>query len=94
MIDAKEKITLVQVVDGEGWNYPHIQGAEIINKKHFETSSASLDPQKTNIFISKDGYDSAVSITKLINFGFAREKNLNLEGGLDSWRARGYSVEK
>lgn len=94
MIDNKQEVTLVQVVDGEGFSFPHLKGAKIINKKHFETSTAALDQQKTNILISKDGYDSAIAITKLVGFGFNRQKTLNLEGGLNSWQAKGYSIEK
>ena len=94
MIDGKQKIIIIEVVPGDGWNYPHITGAEILPLKSFDTSTNGLDVKDTHIFVSTDGYASAMAISKLMNSGFPREKNFNLEGGVDAWRVKGYSVEQ
>ncbi len=93
-IDTKQKVTLVEVVAGAGWNYPHIKGAILVPLKNFDYSTSSLDPSGTHILVSDDGYDGAVALTKLLSFGFPREKNFNLQGGLKAWKAKGYPVEQ
>ena len=93
-LDSKQTITIIQVTDSTDVSRElRIKGSALIPKKSFDISAISLTPATFNIFVSKDGIDSALAIVKVISFGLPREKNVNLEGGLDAWKGKGYPVE-
>lgn len=91
-IISKKDIVIVQVFSGDEWQEPHIKGSVFINKSEFDYSP-NLDQTKNYVFVSSDGYDSAEAISKLINLGFPYDKNVNLEGGLEAWKEKGYELE-
>lgn len=89
---AKEDIVVVRVFEGEGWREPHIQGSLFVLKSEFELTP-NFDREKTYVFVSDDGYESAAAIAKLVQSGFSYDKNLNLEGGLKAWKEKGFELE-
>lgn len=90
----KEDLQLVQIIKDDEWKKPHIKGSIFVVGKSLSKSTYGLDPAIKHVFISDDGLDSAVAIDTLITYGFSRETNLNLEGGLDAWEKGGYPLEK
>lgn len=94
-IDAKRNIMIINLVEeGEVFTDPHIKGSFTLLTKSFDNSLNSLTASETHIFVSKDGVDGALVVSKVLKRGLPRDKNFNLAGGLDAWRQKGYEVEK
>jgi rhodanese-related sulfurtransferase len=93
LLEAKEDLKLIQVIQkGDEWKEPHIKGTTFMLSSAFD-SGANLERSQSHIFISKDGFDSAVAIDKIVNQGYLRESNRNLEGGLEAWKKKGFPLE-
>ncbi len=92
-ISSKEDIVIIQVFeDGREINQPHIEGSQFILSSEFD-HALNLDKEKNYYYVSTDGYESAKAISKVVNFGFSRDKHVNLEGGLKAWKEKGYKLE-
>ncbi len=92
-IEAKENIKLIQVITkGDEWKESHIKGTIFMLTSAFD-SAPSIEREGSHIFISSDGYESAVAIDKIVNQGFPRDRNYNLEGGLEAWKKKGFPLE-
>lgn len=92
-LNTQTQLNIIQVaVEDKDWQEPHIKNSLIIRSSSFD-GGVGLDREKSYIFVSSDGLDSALAINKLLNQGFSREKNLNLEGGLKAWKAKGLPLE-
>jgi len=90
---GKKKIIVVTIIKNESEvNLPHIAGTRFILEEKFN-GFPPLNPDDFNVFVSKDGYDSAVVIDKFVGGIFPRERNLNLEGGLEGWKKEGLPLE-
>lgn len=84
-----EDLTVIQVFTGDEWREPHIKGTVFIRSSEFDYAP-NLDKEKSYVYVSSDGYDSAEAIAKLVRFGFSVDKNVNLDGGLAAWKEKGF----
>lgn len=90
---SQQAIKVVTIIKkAEEQNRPHIRGTIFMLESDF-SKPPSLDPNEMHVFVSKDGYDSAVQIEKFVGAIFPAEKNLNLEGGFRAWEKEGLPVE-
>ncbi len=92
-IRLKENVGIIHVFeDGQEINQPHIAGSQFIPLSEFD-HALILDPEKNYVYVSSDGYASAKAISKVIKYGFSREKHMNLEGGLKAWKEKGFDLD-
>src|SRR3989344_3453675 len=91
-LEAKVEILVVQITEKDEWKEPHIKGTIFYPKTNF-ASSPSLDPKKSHVFVSEDGYEGILALNSILKYGFPRDKNFNLEGGLQAWKKKGYPLE-
>ncbi len=92
-LSKEEPIKVVTIIKNiSEQNKPHIKGTIFMLESMFE-STPGLNPEDSHVFISEDGYDSAVVIEKFVGGFFPPEKNRNLEGGLKAWKKEGLPLE-
>lgn len=95
ILDRKEALTIIQVMEAAEWQQGHILDSQFIPLKTLLESSPSFDKNSKILLVSKDGSDGALAAEKLIyDWGYFRQTTFNLEGGLDAWKKKGFPVEK
>jgi sulfur-carrier protein adenylyltransferase/sulfurtransferase len=94
MIDAKEKIIILDVRDREEFETGYIPGAINISRGMLEFRADKLMPDKNAKVIVYCGIDLRGPLaTKTLNeLGYRNA--VNIIGGLNAWKAAGYPIEK
>ncbi len=93
-IASKDKLTLIEIFSGEEWQEPKIAGSILMKKSDFDFGApANIDKASYNVYVSSDGYDSALVVSKLTGYGYSSDNNVSLEGGLKAWKAKGYALQ-
>ncbi|MGB0166048.1 MAG: rhodanese-like domain-containing protein [Luteibaculum sp.] len=91
-LNKTEHKILLDVRTPKEWAAGTIKGAQMINffEEGFDTKLARLDKEKSIFVYCKAGGRSAKTVDKLKKQGF--EKIVELEGGMDAWKAAGLST--
>ncbi len=94
MIDAKEKIIILDVRDREEFETGYIPGAINLSRGLLEFKIEKLIPDKNAKVIVYCGIDLRGPLaTKTLNeLGYANA--VNIIGGLNAWKAAGYPIAK
>jgi len=91
----KNAVRIIDVRTPEEFTQGHLEkavNADFNNKPQFESYLNSLDKNQTYMIYCRTGNRSTQALKLMEAEGF---KNvINLEGGIQSWQAAGYSLEK
>jgi hydroxyacylglutathione hydrolase len=91
MIDAGEKMTLIDLRSDSEWNDGHIKGARHIYLGNLQDNIGKLPKKDDTIFcICGGGFRSSIACSILQKAGF--EMVYNVMGGMGAWKAAGFSV--
>ncbi len=83
LLDAGEKITLLDVRSAEEWQITHLEGAKHIPLDDLLTRVNELDTADNTVVYCHHGTRSQKAIAGLQKLGFSKLKNM--AGGIDSW---------
>ena len=84
LIDAGERIRLIDVRQPSEWEISHIEGTELVPHDRLAEWMKDSDRGERIVAICKSGERSALVVSLLREAGF--ERAMNLEGGIDRWR--------
>ncbi|MDO8746657.1 MAG: rhodanese-like domain-containing protein [Thermodesulfovibrionales bacterium] len=94
MMDAKEKVFIIDVMDKEEYEKEHIPGAINISRGRLEFSVEKVIPDKISKVIVYCRSDKrgplATKSLNIVGYGNA----VNMKGGLQAWKEAGYPVEQ
>lgn len=93
LLESQDLPTVVHVATLSEWQQGHIKGSFFILENELK-STPNLSKDKFNVLVSKDGRDSVIAVSTLLEQGFQRLKTQSLKGGFDAWKKKGYPVEK
>ncbi len=85
LLASGERVTLLDIRQPAEWEISHIDGAILIPHDRLRSSLDRLDRNERIVVICHTGVRSARAVLLLRDAGFSRA--LNLEGGLERWRA-------
>jgi len=92
ILDAKSKIILLDVRTPAEYAEGHIKGATLIPVQELANRLKELGPKKKIIVYCKAGVRSATASGILANNGYKHV--LNMEGGINAWKAAGFPTEQ
>jgi phage shock protein E len=94
MIDAREKIIILDVRDGHEFAGGHLPGALNISRGSLEFKVGAIIPDKNARIVVCCGLDlrSPAATRTLNELGY--QNAVNMTGGLKAWREAGYAVEE
>jgi adenylyltransferase/sulfurtransferase len=84
LMDAGEKIQLIDVRQPEEFAFAKIEGAKLIPLGELPSRVNELDPTREVVFQCKTGIRSARAVEFLQQTGYAG-KTKNLRGGITAW---------
>jgi rhodanese-related sulfurtransferase len=93
-LDAREKITLVDVREESEWACGHLPGAVHLGKGIIERDVEETFPDKHAklVLYCGGGYRSALAADNLQKMGYANV--ITMDGGWRGWTEAGFPVEK
>jgi len=94
MLDAGEKIILLNVTEKDEFAAEHIAGSINVTRGKLEFMAASALPDKGARIVVYCGTDrrSPLATRTLNELGY--RSAVNMTGGLDAWKAAGFPVER
>jgi rhodanese-related sulfurtransferase len=94
MLEAKEKLIVLDVRDSQEFEEGHLPGAINISRGSLEFKAAMIIPDKDAKMIVYCGLDlrSPLATKSLNDLGY--KKAVNMIGGLEAWKAAGYPIVK
>jgi rhodanese-related sulfurtransferase len=94
MLDAKEKLIVLDVRDSQEFAEGHLPGAMNISRGMLEFKVGMLIPDKSAKIIVYCGVDLRAPLaTKTLN-DLGYKNAVNMIGGLEVWKAAGYPIVK
>jgi rhodanese-related sulfurtransferase len=93
-LDAREKLTLIDVREDNEWARGHLPGAVHLGKGIIERDieQAFPDKQAQLVLYCGGGFRSALVADNLQKMGYTNV--VSMDGGWGAWTAAGYRVEK
>ncbi len=93
-LDAREKLTLIDVREDNEWARGHLPGAVHLGKGIIERDieQAFPDKQAQLVLYCGGGFRSALVADNLQKMGYTNV--VSMDGGWGGWTAAGYPVEK
>jgi rhodanese-related sulfurtransferase len=93
-LDAREKLTLIDVREDNEWARGHLPGAVHLGKGIIERDieQAFPDKQAQLVLYCGGGFRSALVADNLQKMGYTNV--ISMDGGWGGWTAAGYPVEK
>jgi rhodanese-related sulfurtransferase len=93
-LDAREKVTLIDVREDNEWARGHLPGAVHLGKGIIERDieQAFPDKQAPLVLYCGGGFRSALVADSLQKMGYTNV--ISMDGGWRNWTAAGYPVEK
>ncbi len=85
MLETKSSVALIDVREPFEFEIARIANSQLIPLGQIASEFDEIPRDRTAVFICKSGVRSAHAIEFLREQGF--DKLLNLEGGIDAWRA-------
>jgi rhodanese-related sulfurtransferase len=92
ILDAKNKIILLDVRTPDEYAVEHIKGSTLIPVQELVNRLTELSPKKKIIVYCKAGKRSLSASEILANNGYKHV--YNMEGGIDAWKGAGFSTEQ
>jgi phage shock protein E len=93
-IDAKDKITIVDVRTPDEYKTGHIKNSVLLTLDTIEENARKVLPDKNKLLYvyCRSGVRSAKAVTQLQQLGYTNVHSI--DGGLLAWQKSGYPVEK
>ena len=93
-LDAREKITLLDVREESEWQHGHLPGARHLGKGIIERDIEQAYPDKDSplVLYCGGGYRSALAADNLQKMGYT--KVISMDGGWRGWTEAGFPIEK
>jgi len=93
-LDSREKLTLVDVREGDEWARGHLPGAVHLGKGIIERDIEEAFPDKDAALIlyCGGGFRSALAADNLQKMGYTNV--ISMDGGWRGWTTAGYPIEK
>ena len=93
-LDAREKVTLIDVREDNEWAHGHLPGAVHLGKGIIERDieQAFPDKQASLVLYCGGGFRSALAADALQQMGYTNV--ISLDGGWRAWQSAGMPIEK
>jgi rhodanese-related sulfurtransferase len=93
-LEAREKITLVDVREESEWHHGHLPGARHLGKGVIERDIEQAYPDKDSplVLYCGGGYRSALAADNLQKMGYTNV--VSMDGGWRGWTEAGFPIEK